>query len=59
MGSTPTTLEEDFMNIIDNLILLLNSNLNFWMILLFGSLHWMYMQTDKQPQSCLDLKKKF
>jgi len=54
MGSNPITLQEACVRIIDNLISLLSSNINLWILLFFGSLHWMCKQVGKRPQSYLD-----
>lgn len=55
MGSNPITLEEAMMTIMNNLNVLLNMNFSWWALLFVGSLHWMYKQAGKRPQSCLDL----
>lgn len=53
MGSNPITLKEAGMQIVNNLSYVLN-HIDMWALLLLGSLHWMYMQDGKHPQSYSD-----
>ena len=53
MGSNPITLQEACVRIMNNLIFLLSGNINLWILLFLGSLHWMCKQYGKRPQSYL------